>query len=66
MASVISEHKELIDADDLFNELPQNVSANARIKLDLYEKNAKDITSCTVSSSEDDTDEESQQIIYSF
>ena len=29
MESVINEHKELIDADDLFYELPQNVSDNA-------------------------------------
>ena len=35
MASVINEHKELIDADDLCYELPPNVSADARLKLDL-------------------------------
>ena len=37
MASVINEHKELIDVDDLFYELLPSVSANSRLKLDLLD-----------------------------
>ena len=57
LVSMLETHRDLIDKDELFYERPPDVSACARLKVDMTEEKARKLMECT-GSSDDEADGE--------